>query len=354
MGIANDLGVDAVLITNGTNRRYLTGFTAEDHAPDESSGVVVVSGSELLLLISPTNLPWAQSEAQDSVTVLAAPRPWTSAVAREILSRGFARVGFEEVTMTVLDYSALMQALQSSVELVPIGDGIDRLRAVKGPRELASLESALKLTDVAFEAATDQLRPGMTELQVSEIIRAELRNAGSEGEAFPTIVASGPHAAKPHHVPAVRLIREREPIIIDMGARVDGYCGDLTRTVWIGQPDDQLLSLYSVVADAQKASIDSVRAGVACREVDQASRDVFEAAGLSEYIIHGVGHGVGLRVHEAPSLSQASTETLRAGNVITVEPGLYLPGWGGVRIEDVLLVEDEGARNLTGASKHTL
>lgn len=351
MDISEAFGVDAILVTSGTNRRYLTGFTAEDHAPDESSGVVLVTDSGLSLFTSPTNLPWAVSEAKEGIEVLAATRPWTSGVSAAVLDRGIRRLGIEDGTTTVRDHAALRQDLGSPIELVPLGDGVDRLRAIKRADELASIESALRLTDLAFERASAQIHVSMTERALAELIRAELRNVGSDGEAFPTNVASGPNAAKPHHVPGDRPIADGEPVIIDMGAKVDGYCGDLTRTVWIGQPSERLVTIYRVVAGAQHAAIAAVQQGKPAKAVDQVARDVCEAAGMGEYVIHSLGHGLGLRIHEAPSVSQASHDTLRTGHVITIEPGLYVAGWGGVRIEDVLLVEDSGYRNLTGATK---
>ncbi|MBA2246854.1 MAG: aminopeptidase P family protein [Chloroflexia bacterium] len=344
--------LDALLVTNGTNRRYLTGFTAEDHAPDESSGVVLVTASSMTLFTSPTNEPWARAEVNDGVEVVPATRPWTTGVAAECLARGYGKVGFEDGSTSVRDHAGLTRELSPASELVPVGDGVDRLRAIKRPAELAAIQSALRMTDLAFERASARLTVAMTERELAEIVRAELRDAGSDGEAFPTIVASGPNAARPHHVPADRAIGEGEPVIIDMGARANGYCGDLTRTVWLGQPGAQLVTMYRLVADAHAAAVSVVRAGVAARAVDRAARDVFDAAGMGAHVIHSVGHGLGLRVHESPSIGQASLDTLQPGNVITIEPGLYVAGWGGVRIEDVVLVRDDGATNLTGAARH--
>lgn len=353
MKIVERHDLDALLVTNGTNRRYLTGFSAEDHAPDESSGVVLVTSTSTTLFTSPTNEPWARSEVNDGVEVMPATRPWTTSVAAACKDRGHRRIGFEEASTSVRDHAALLLAMDPGTELVPVGEDVDRLRAVKRPDELVAIESALGKTDIAFERATAQLRVSMTEQELADVIRAELRAARSEGEAFPTIVASGLNAAKPHHVPGERAIGEGEPVIIDMGAKAEGYCGDLTRTIWIGQPSAQLVTMYRLVADAQAAAISVVRDGVPVNAVDRAARDVFDAAGMGEYVIHGVGHGLGLRIHEAPSVGQASEETLQSGHVITIEPGLYIAGWGGVRIEDVVLVSNDGATILTRAGKLT-
>jgi Xaa-Pro aminopeptidase len=191
----------------------------------------------------------------------------------------------------------------------------------------------------------------MTELDLARVIQDALREVGSDGEAFPVIVASGPNAARPHHAPGDRVIAEGEPVIIDMGARVEGYVGDLTRTIWAGQPDQQLGTMYRLVADAQQAAFSAISAGVSARDVDRTVREVFAGADLEDRFVHGLGHGIGLRIHESPFMGPASDDILAAGNVVTVEPGIYIPEWGGVRIEDVVLVEPNGHINLTGAPK---
>ncbi len=350
MQVLDDLALDAVLVTSGTNRRYLTGFSAEDHAPDELSGVVLINRDSIKLFTTPTNLPWAESEARPEVVVLPAAKRWVPAVADQVTQSAIKRLGFEDATTTYADFTALRDALPE-VELVPVGSRMDAARRVKRPDEVDSLSKALRITDDAFEQASAGIRVGMTELAVADAIRQALRELGSEGEAFATIVASGPNAAKPHHSPGSRAIREGEPVIIDMGARINGYCGDLTRTVWVGQPSQQLVTMYRLVLEAQRVAIESARAGIEASAVDSAARAVFSEAGMERGVLHSVGHGVGLRIHEAPAVSQASTDILEAGNVITIEPGLYFSEWGGVRIEDVLLVEENGSRNLTGASK---
>lgn len=352
MQVIEELELDAVLITSGTNRRYLTGFSAEDHAPDESSGVVLVTGDSTTLFTSPTNLPWARAEVRPTVDVRPSAKRWIAAVGEHARACDIRRLGFEDATTTFADYSALHEKVPE-VTLVPVGDRIDAARRVKTLDEVASLTKALRITDQAFEQVDREIRAGMTEIMVADAIRHALRELGSEGEAFPTIVASGPNAAKPHHAPGHRAIVAGEPIIIDMGAQVNGYRGDLTRTVWVGQPSQQVVTMYRLVLEAQRAAIAAIREGVEARAVDSAARTVFSEAGMDYGILHSVGHGVGLRIHESPSISQASTDTLEAGNVITIEPGLYLSEWGGIRIEDVVIVESVGSRNLTAASKRS-
>lgn len=352
--IVRDLGVDGILVTNGTNRRYLTGFTADDHAVDELSGIAVVGTSGVALFAPATNLPWAKAEAVDGIDVLPMERRWTDSVAVWVKNAGWAKLGFEEATTTYAVWSELTEALGDEVELVPVGDALDRMRATKDDEEIDLLRIALRMTDEAFVAASKRLTAGMTEAEAAALVAEELRNAGSEGESFPTIVASGPNAAKPHHAPGDRVIEEGEPVIIDMGALHKGYAGDLTRTIWFGQPSEQLVTIYTVVQAAQDAAIAAARPGLSGVDFDAAARDVFADHELDQYFVHSLGHGLGLRVHEAPAASMRSEDTLAPGNVITVEPGIYIPDWGGVRIEDVLLINDDNAENLTTAPKRSV
>ncbi|HWV25245.1 MAG TPA: Xaa-Pro peptidase family protein [Thermomicrobiales bacterium] len=352
--IARGFGVDGILVTNGTNRRYLTGFTGEDHAVDELSGVALTGSSSTTLFAPATNLPWAQSEAAEGVDVLPMERRWTDSIATFAKDAGWKRLGFEDATTSYAAWSDLRKALGDEIELVPVGNALDTLRAVKDADEIELLRTALRMTDEAFVAASKRIVAGMTEAEAAAIVVEELRNVGSEGESFPTIVASGPNAAKPHHAPGDRVIEDGEPVIIDMGALHKGYAGDLTRTIWFGQPSEQLVTIYSVVQAAQEAAIAAARPGITGVDFDAAARDVFAEHQLDHYFVHSLGHGLGLRVHEAPSASMRSEDTLAPGNVVTVEPGLYIPDWGGVRIEDVLLIDDESAENLTTAPKRSV
>lgn len=347
--------VDAILVTNGTNRRYITGFTAVDHAADELSGEALIARGAVYLFAPATNLPWAQSEAYDGIEVLPQDRRWTDAVAGIIIRDDLMRIGFEDATTTVQVYNQLLESLdEHPAELIPIGNAVDTLRAVKSEEEIGYLEQALRLTDEAFVAAERRMKVGMTEKQVADIIREELRNAGSEGESFDTIVASGPNAAKPHHAPGDRVIEEGEPVIIDMGALYRGYAGDLTRTVWFGQPSQQLVTIYETVKAAHDACVAKAGPGMTGVEFDAVARDLFAEREMDHHFVHSLGHGLGLRVHEAPSASTRSNNTLEPGNVITIEPGLYIPDWGGVRIEDVVVITEDGARNMTTAPKRSI
>lgn len=352
--LLQDLDVDAILVTNGTNRRYLTGFTGEDHAIDEPGGVALITPDTLLLYSPSTNLPWAKSEANADTAVRDWGSPWTKTVADLITEQAWKRVGFEDSTTSVAVYNKLTEFLGEGVELVPIANAVDSLRAVKSDEELGYLREALRMTDEAFIAAESRAAVGMTEKQLADIVAEELKRVGSEGESFPTIVASGPNAAKPHHAPGDRVIGEGEPVIIDMGALHKGYAGDLTRTIWFGEPTPELVTMYRNVQAAFDAAMSAAGPGISGVEFDASAREVFVNQGTDQFFVHSLGHGLGLRVHEAPSASLRSVDTLQPGNVVTIEPGLYVPGEGGVRIEDVVLITDDGYENLTRAPKRTI
>lgn len=351
MTFLDGLGIDALIVVGATNRRYFSGWSADDHASDRPSGVMLITQDEMLLFASPTNLPWARAEVLPGVTTVELEQSWPGTLAEEINARGFTVVGFEDEVTTVAHFRQLTDKIGDGVRLVPVADAIDRLRMIKTERELHLIRQALDLTDIAYGRAASHLQVGMSERQLAHFIDQQFRDLGSDGQAFDTIVASGPNAARPHHSPGSRSIQRGEPVIIDMGARVSGYCGDLTRTVWVGQSSARLGTMYHLVAEAQRAAFAAIRDGVDAQAVDRAARDVFAAAGMDQFFVHGLGHAIGLRIHESPFLGTQSREVLQAGQVITIEPGVYIPDWGGVRIEDVVAVEKDGYTNLTHASK---
>ncbi|HET7869297.1 MAG TPA: M24 family metallopeptidase, partial [Actinomycetota bacterium] len=228
---------------------------------------------------------------------------------------------------------------------------VERQRWVKEPEELAALERAQAVTDVAFDAVVGRLRDGVSERELAFELEAEMRRAGAEGLSFDSIVAFGEDAAEPHHEPTGRTLARGDVVKMDFGGLVDGYHADMTRTVAFGEPPARLRDVHELVRTAQQAGIEAVRVGATGAEVDAAARAVIEAAGLAEHFAHGLGHGVGLEIHEGPRLRRGSDDVLPAGAVVTVEPGVYLPGVGGVRIEDMVLVTGDGRRALPRASK---
>ncbi len=343
--------LDAFLVTHPHNRRYLSGFTGEDMPPLDTAGVLLVTPQEAILLTDSRFNIQAADEFADGTVRVRGPRLIES-LAEQIRALPVRRLGFEAQHLLYSHYEDLRKALPD-VELVPTRGLIDKQRTVKDDAELALLRHAVAISDQAFDEISAQIRPGMTEKQVAHLIEARMIELDAEGPAFSTIVASGPNAAMPHAVPGERAIQAGEPIVIDMGARYHGYNSDMTRTIILGEPDAQFKEIYNIVLRAHLDSEMAARSGVSGVAVDAAARDVIQAAGYGDKFGHGTGHGIGLEVHEGPRAAASSTdEALDANVVISIEPGIYLPGWGGVRIEDLVLLGPDGAEVLTQARKH--
>lgn len=341
--------LDAALITSPANRFYLSGYTMDGAAA--SAGLVLVDRDGVWICTNANNTGWAMATAHPRVMVEQLERPWETWLAKRINEAGWRAVGFEDNDLTVASFQALQGAAPA---LSPLGLDVDRLRMVKDDDELALITEAIRRNDEVFVAATDGLSAGTTERELAWRIDRTMRDLGNDGNAFATIVATGPHAANPHHAPTERPIEAGEPIIIDMGVRHRGYLSDLTRTIWVGEPSPRLRAVYNVVYRANAAAIATIRPGMSSLESDQTGRDVIEAAGHGEQLVHGLGHGVGIRIHEAPWLGKNHRDVLLVGTVITIEPGVYIPDWGGVRIEDVGVLEPDGVRVLTRAPKPDL
>ena len=344
-------GVDAAIVSHPANRGYLSGFIVDDHAPDAPSGMLVVDRDRLRFFTSVVNLDWAQAAVAEGVEAVDWGRPWPLEVGKTLKEGGYRKIGIEEEALTVGALAGIREGLEDAAEIAHLGPLVDQLRMEKDAAELATIAEAIRITDEAFVAATAGLAAGTTEKQLATRLDQAMRDRGADGPGFATIVASGPHAARPHHDPTTRPIAEGEPVIIDMGARLRGYNADLTRTIWIGEPTERLRSVYTIVFGANAAVADGIRAGMTGNEADALARDPIAAAGFGERFTHSTGHGLGIRVHEAPSLRHEGEDVLRPGHVVTIEPGIYLPDWGGVRVEDVTVIDESGARVLTGAPK---
>jgi Xaa-Pro aminopeptidase len=344
------LGADAAIITHSANRRYFSGFPDVDHAPDESSGFLLVTNQDAVLYTSPTNIPWAEGSVRAPVTATPWEQPWPTFLGELLQQSGVKRAAFEDRAMIVADHTTLTAAT-GGVALLPAGNAVHLVRARKDEEELAAISRAASITDAAFLAATANLTPGVTERELVWRIELAMRELGADGPGFPTIVASGPFGARPHHDPTDRPIAAGEPIVIDMGAMVDGYCADLTRTICVGPPPAEFVARYNTVLAAQNAALAGIKPGMIGREADALARDALIAAGEEDHIIHGLGHGVGLLIHEFPSLGKNSDDVLETGHVVTVEPGLYFEGWGGIRIEDLCVVTETGVDILSQAPK---
>jgi Xaa-Pro aminopeptidase len=341
-------GWDAILISDQDNRYFASGYRADDHS-GRSAGVLVITPTTAQLFTNPNNIDWAQAAAPDYEPVKTS-SPWEKQVGEALKSAGIQRIGIETATLPHDSFVRLTEQLDG-VETISLGDQLDRLRWVKTPEEVSYHRRAIEITDVAYERAVAALRPEITERDVANLIAIAFLDQGADGWGFPPTVAFGPNAAKPHHEPGDRPLQQGEAIIMDIGATVHGYTADLTRTNWLGDPPSQLAEIYTIVQSAQDAAIATIRAGVPAKVVDAAARDVIAAAGYGEEFVHGLGHGIGVRIHDGPFMHGRNEDPLPANSIITVEPGIYIRDFGGVRIEDVVLVTDEGYELLTHAPK---
>jgi Xaa-Pro aminopeptidase len=337
-----ELGADGFLLTRLPNVRYTTGFTG-------SNGQVLLTPDGAAFFTDGRYTEQARHEVPDleRVTYLDG---FLEPLVEAALRFEVGRLGFESEGVTFRTYEELRGAAKG-IELVPVTGEVERQRWVKDREELAALERAQDVTDEAFDVVVGRLRDGVSERELAFELEAEMRRAGAEGPAFDTIVAFGEDAAEPHHEPTGRTLSRGDVVKMDFGGLVDGYHADMTRTVAFGEPPAQLRDVHDVVRSAQQAGIDAVRVGATGAEVDAAARAVIEGAGLGDHFTHGLGHGVGLEIHEGPRLRRGSEDVLPAGAVVTVEPGVYLPGVGGVRIEDMVVVTEDGRRALPRARK---
>jgi Xaa-Pro aminopeptidase len=336
----------ALLVTNRANVRYLTGFTG-------SAGMLLVSADDALFVTdgryrtqSAEQLANADVDARIEIGT-------TMAEQRAIFSRevtAFARVGLEEHSVTWAEQRDFADAF-GDVSVVPAGTPIEDLRRVKDTGEVDRIRTACAIASEAYEALLPRLGDGITEREFALALEFGMRERGASGNSFDPIIASGPNGAMPHARPSDRVIGRNELVVCDFGCIVDGYCSDMTRTVSVGDPGGDARRLYDVVLSSQQAGRAAVAADVECAAVDRASRDVIAAAGWGDAFSHSTGHGVGLEIHEAPRVASTARDTLLVSDVVTVEPGVYLPGVGGVRIEDTVVVTATGAEPLTLTSK---
>ena len=336
--------IDALLVTNLTNVRYLTGFSG-------TNGQVLVHPQGATFFSDPRYEARAAQLVQGA-TVAIYPARLTDLLADHLSAAGVARFGVEG-SMSLAERDQLSEVLPV-MEIVTSKGLVEDLRRVKDADELALLEVAASLADEAFAWALDNIAPGVSERDISLGIEMHMRQRGAEGVSFPPIVGSGPLSAHIHHTASDRALEKGDLVLLDLGCRWEGYCSDLTRTVVIGAARDEDAALYELVLEAQAAGIAAVAQGAHGAEVDARARAIVTGAGHGERFGHGLGYGVGLDIHEAPRLHRISEDTLRTNDVVTVEPGVYVPGHGGIRIEDCVVVGDMGAKILGHAPKERL
>ena len=341
-------GLDAMLVSGKQNRRYFSGFTG-------SAGYLLITKDRSVLFTDAryTEQAASQSPHFDVVQVRGGLEDWLIQILRET---GVQRIGFESDDVTVFTYNRMVDAIKEDdalgqVSLVAVSGITDELRVTKDQDEMVHLQKAIYASDSAMEVVCPTITAGMTEREVARRMEDSMREFGADTISFETIVAAGPNGAMAHHQPSDRVIQQGEPIVIDMGAKVEGYCSDITRTVVVGEPDDTFRKIYDVVLGAQLTAINTVRPHMSGRDCDGLSRSVIAEAGYGDNFGHSLGHGVGLAVHEDPQVGPRSDHELKSGMVFTVEPGIYISGWGGVRIEDIVILGDEGATPLSKAAK---
>lgn len=340
--------VDTFLVLVGENRRYLSGYTGEDGQFDETAGVLFITATRQILATD-SRYELQASRETPHFEVVCYKKSWIESIPDILGQLETRRLGFEGGRLAYTQYQKLAETLGSRempVDLVDLESVVENQRMVKDEGEIDATRKALALAEQVFVSVARTLRPGVTEKAVAWAMEKGMREAGAEALSFPTIVAFGPNSALPHAVPGDRKLNTGEPILFDWGARLHGYCSDTSRTLILGEPDRTFERVYRTVRDAQKRAIDAIRAGASSKAVDAVARNHIEAAGFGGKFGHGLGHGTGLAIHEAPRLSPLKETVLEPGMLVTVEPGIYLPDWGGVRIENQVVVRENGAEVL--------
>jgi Xaa-Pro aminopeptidase len=342
----SEIGADLLVVTSLVNVRYLTGFTG-------SSGMVLVGPDTRAFVTDFRYLEQSAAEVDGAFDRTIAQQELLDTVP-ELLPSGELRLAFEDAHMSVRTHARLRELAPERVELVAGGDAVEALRVVKDAEEIRRIAEAAKVADAALRQIMERGLAGRTEISVAMALERAMEDLGAKRPSFGSIVAAGPHGALPHAQPRDVEIGPNELVVIDWGAELDGYCSDCTRSLATGDLPDATLEAYDLVRQAQLAGLDAVTAGAGGREVDTAARNVIGDAGHAEHFGHGLGHGVGLEIHEAPRLSQRSDSVLASGNVVTVEPGVYLPGHFGVRIEDLVVVTETACTILTSVPKELI
>ncbi len=339
--------IDALLVAQPFNRRYLSGYTAHDAGISESSGLLVIPAKGTPFLLTDSRYTLQAEQEAPGFEVVEYTKGLLPLLKTMLPRLAVKRLAFESHYTLHATYLKLEKlAAQLDIELVPMTDQVERLRVKKTEDELQLIKQSVLLNEAVFQEAFTKVQQGMTEKQVALLIENTMRIKGAESPGFETIVAGGPNGAMPHAVPTDRPLQNSEPIIIDMGLVLEGYCSDMTRTVFLGDPDPKAVEFSRIVRQAQLAATKAIKAGKKASDIDRAARDVIKKAGFGDKFGHGLGHGVGLAVHEAPAVNRRNHKQLQAGMVITVEPGIYIPGWGGIRLENMVVVTEDGCEVL--------
>lgn len=348
--ILEEKALDAVLVTDPYNFHYLSGFKGE--------GVLFIDRTRCVLLTDSRYTIAAREAAGPNgftVSEFGQEKPLIRHLKELLVSGADERIGFEDASMTVSELNKYKRLLPEGLSFEPLGETLNALRRVKTPEEIEKLRMAEHIGDLAFEAVLPKIRVGISETQLAAELEYAMRRNGAAGMSFDTIVASGENSARPHHIPSAhKLLEPGDFITMDFGCIYEGYCSDMTRTVVLGKASEEQKKVYDTVLQAQLAGLSAVKAGRTGAQVDAVSRRLIYAAGYAGKFGHGLGHSVGLFIHEDPRLSPSEMSVLRPGNIVTVEPGIYIDGFGGVRIEDMVAVTEDGCENLASSPKELI
>jgi len=341
--------VDAILVSQPENRFYLSGFSGSD-------GYLLITAKATIIATDFRYVEQVKKQSPD-FTLFEIKGKMSDWFPKMFDGLNIRRLGFESGATTFAQYLQISEIITSHkmpIEITPVSNMVENLRAIKEPEELAFIQKATDIGDRAFEYVADRIKTGMTEKEIAWSLEKHMREHGSQSIPFEIIVGAGPNGALPHAQPSDRPVALHEPIVIDMGAKYGGYCSDLTRTICIGKPDDRFIKIYGIVQKAQEAAINGIRESMSGIKADALARDIIKEAGYADMFGHGLGHGVGLATHDpAPRLSYLSSDVLANGMVFSIEPGIYLPRWGGVRIEDLAMLENGSVKLISHAKKMT-
>jgi Xaa-Pro aminopeptidase len=339
-----EFNIDGLLITSGYNRRYATGFTG-------TAGVVLISQKEAKFITDFRYIDQAKEQAT-AYEIVQHTGPIVEEVAKQASAMGITKLGFEQDHMTFSTYRTYEKSVEAT--LTPVSQLVEKLRMIKDADELKTLQEATEIADAAFDHILTYIKPGISELDVSNELEFFMRKQGAASSSFDIIVASGYRSALPHGVASDKIIENGEFVTLDFGAYYKGYCSDITRTIAVGEPGDELRKIYDVVLQAQLKGMEGIKPGITGIQADALTRDHIKSEGYGEYFGHSTGHGIGLEVHEGPGLSFKSDIVLQPGMVVTVEPGIYISGLGGVRIEDDTVVTETGNKSLSHSTKELI
>ena len=340
--------LNALMILTEENRRYLSGFTGGDGNFDESAGALFITDTELILATDSRFELQARNEAQD-YEIYCYKKGLIEEFPNIMKMLKIKRIGFESNRMSYIQFRKISEKIDSEklqLKLVETENIVENIRMIKEPSEIKEIKKALLIAESVFTNFSDSISNGMKEKEAAWAVEKAIREAGADALSFPTIVASGPNSALPHATPGNRIFKKGEPILFDWGAKLNGYCSDISRTIVIGKADDKFKRVYQTVLKAQAKAISAIRPGISSKAVDKIARNHIDESEFKDKFGHGLGHGVGLSIHELPRISPLKDIKLEKGMVFTVEPGIYIPGWGGVRLENMVVVREGGVEVL--------